>query len=56
MAEVFVLEEENGVPIDRIYIDEDTTQLHFYLPKGIFNLIITDQNGEVQFNKIISVE
>lgn len=47
MAEVYVVGEENGVPIDRLYLDKPSRELNFYLPKGSFQLKITDETGKL---------
>lgn len=56
MAEVFVEGEENGVPIDRIYLDKDMPSLDFYLPKGKFILLITNEKGQSIYKQSINVK
>lgn len=56
IAEVFVLGEKNGVPIDRVYIDKEKKFLHFYLPKGKFILKTTNERGEVIYKQSINVQ
>lgn len=45
MAEVFLSGEKNGVPIDRVFTDVQSTSLTFYLPPGDFEIIISDETG-----------
>lgn len=56
IAEVFVSDEKNGVPIDRIYLNKKRPSLNFYLPKGKFILVITNEKGKTTYKRSIHVK
>lgn len=55
IAEVFLKNDFSNIPVDRIYLNSKFKTLHFYLPKGDYNLRVTDKNGKIQLEKDIKI-
>lgn len=55
MAEVFLKNDSSNIPVDRIYLNSKLKTLHFYIPKGDYDIRVTDKNGKIQLEKTLNV-